>query len=120
MAAFAQGDDSVLQAVQAAQDLLRRVVGLELEGKLSTPLHIRIGVDFGEVMLDSKAELHGTTVNLAKRVTDVQIDDLRTVEGYQPHTALPEANRILITDAVQRLTEQHDWAATESHADSAQ
>lgn len=87
------------EAALAAVTLLRT---LREEKQLaeSHPIHIRIGIHFGETQVDGNSERHGQAVHKAFRIEGVKPADLIQVEGSAPRAEVPLRNRIFISEEV--------------------
>ncbi|MBI3091527.1 MAG: tetratricopeptide repeat protein [Candidatus Tectomicrobia bacterium] len=87
------------EAALAAVTLLRT---FQEEKQLaeSHPIHIRIGIHFGETQVDGNGERHGQVVHKAFRIEGVKPSDLTQVEGSAPRAEVPLRNRIFLSEEV--------------------
>lgn len=72
---------SVAAAVQAAVVLLRDLRDRPPDLAPGPPLDVRVGVAYGEILLDSRGGRHGAAINKAFRLMGVPSDTFVTVEG---------------------------------------
>jgi class 3 adenylate cyclase len=89
---------AVTPALEAAVALVRewqaRPPGLGPAGRLD----VRIGVTYGEILLDARGARHGAAINKAYRLLGVKPKDLAEVKLERGGTALPERTRILVDE----------------------
>jgi hypothetical protein len=89
---------AVTPALEAAVALVRewqeRPPGLGAAGRLD----LRVGVTYGEILLDARGARHGAAINKAYRLLSVKPKDLADVKLEVEGTALPERTRILVDE----------------------
>lgn len=60
--------DSAVGAIGAGLDLQKKISDYGAAHKLQCPLHVRIGIDAGDVHMDAEGDVKGHFVDMAKRV----------------------------------------------------
>jgi hypothetical protein len=67
-------------------------------------LEVRVGVTYGEILLDARGVRHGAAINKAYRLLSVKPKDLAELKVDTEGTGLPEGTRILVDeDAAQEV-----------------
>jgi len=67
-------------------------------------LEVRVGMTYGEILLDARGVRHGATINKAYRLLSVKAKDLVALKGDIEGTVLSEGTRVLVDeDAAQEL-----------------
>jgi class 3 adenylate cyclase len=89
---------SVAAAVQAAVVLLRDLRDRPPDLAPGPPLDVRVGVAYGEILLDSRGGRHGAAINKAFRLMGVPSDTFVTVEGEERLKEIPDRNRIFLDE----------------------
>jgi hypothetical protein len=68
-------------------------------------LEVRVGVTYGEILLDARGVRHGAAINKAFRLLSVKAKDLVELKGDAEGTALSDQTRILVDeDAAQEVS----------------
>jgi hypothetical protein len=96
---------AVTPALESAVALVReRHEGLTDPGPAGR-LEVRVGVTYGEILLDARGVRHGAAINKAYRLLSVKAKDLVELKGNAEGTALSERTRILVDeDAAQEVS----------------
>jgi class 3 adenylate cyclase len=91
---FSSGSDAVRAAVkilQNAQDYNKDVPEKE-------KIELRIGINYGEVVLDGEGGRHGATINKAFRIEGLRKGEQQSLDGGLNPEDFPEKNRIFVSE----------------------
>ncbi|MDZ4344863.1 MAG: hypothetical protein U1E51_20775 [Candidatus Binatia bacterium] len=89
---------SVGDAVQTAIELLKRLRDQPPDLSPGPPLAVRVGISYGEILLDSRGGRHGAAINKAFRIEGLTSKNFTRVEGESELDKLPDCNRIFIDE----------------------
>jgi len=88
--------DSVAKAIRAAFALLADLKARPPDLGPAPPLAVRVGISYGEILLDARGGRHGAVINKAFRLEGVSRDAFVQLEGNGDAAAIPERNRVFI------------------------
>jgi class 3 adenylate cyclase len=88
--------DSVAGAIRAAFALLADLKAHPPELGPAPPLEVRIGVTYGEILLDARGLRHGAVINKAFRLEGLSRDAFVQIEGDGDAAAISEGNRVFL------------------------
>lgn len=95
---------AVTPALEAAVALVRGLHEQPDDLGSGARLEVRVGVTYGEILLDARGVRHGAAINKAFRLLSVAPEDLAELKGATQPAALPARTRILVDeDAAQEL-----------------
>src|SRR3990172_9114980 len=89
---------SVGDAVQTAIELLKGLRDQPPDLSPGPPLAVRVGISYGEILLDSRGGRHGAPINKAFRIEGLTPKSFTRVEGESELDKLPDSNRIFIDE----------------------
>jgi hypothetical protein len=94
----------VTLALDAARALVRELRDRPTDVGAGVRLEVRVGVTYGELLLDARGVRHGAAINKAYRLLGVQPTDFVELKGDAGGAGLPARTRILLDeDAVQEV-----------------
>lgn len=99
---------SVVGAVQTATALLKDLRNRPSEFTSGPPLAVRVGISYGEILLDSSDARHGATINKAFRLEGLSRASFSSPAGDSEPKEIPDRNRIFLDEE----------AAKELHGDT--
>lgn len=95
---------AVTPALESAVALVRERYERPIDLGPAGRLEVRVGVTYGEILLDARGVRHGTAINKAYRLLSVKAKDLAELKGDAEGTGLSERTRILVDeDAAQEV-----------------
>lgn len=95
---------AVTPALEAAVALVRGLHERPDDLGPVTRLEVRVGVTYGEILLDARGVRHGAAINKAFRLLGVAPADVAELKGAAQPAAVPARTRILVDeDAAQEL-----------------
>ncbi len=95
---------SVANAVQVAMRLLKELRDDPPDLSPKRSLDVRVGISYGETLLDARGARHGAVINRAFRFEGLTRESFAQMEGALPHEAIPDRNRIFLDEeAAQEL-----------------
>jgi class 3 adenylate cyclase len=95
---------SVPDAVQSAIELLKGLRDQPPDLSPGPPIAIRVGISYGEILLDTLGGRHGAAINKAFRIEGLTLENFSRVEGESEPDTLRDHNRIFLDeDAVHEL-----------------
>jgi class 3 adenylate cyclase len=94
---------SVAAAMDAARGLLRDLAAEPPDVAPALPLEVRLGLSYGELLLDDRGGRHGAAINKAFRLLGLTPGSLVHLEGQEQPAEVPARTRILIDE--EALTE---------------
>ena len=80
-------------------DLLRSIA----EDTTGNGILLRIGINYGETIVQPDGDRRGAAVDMAFRVEALKTDDMHQTVAGIPKEAMPRTNRIFITEAMHRF-----------------
>jgi class 3 adenylate cyclase len=89
---------SVKRAVDTAIALLRDLRDRPPDLSPGPPLAVRVGISYGEVLLDGKGVRHGAAINKAFRIEGLSKENLVHVGEGEKLKQIPERNRIFLDE----------------------
>jgi len=89
---------SVSGAVQTAVALLRDLRGRPSNLSPRPPLEARVGISYGQILLDTRASRHGAAINKAFRIEGLSRDSFAQLEGESELDKIPDRNRIFLDE----------------------
>jgi class 3 adenylate cyclase len=89
---------AVPPALDAGMALLRELPGPPDRLPSGPPLEVRVGLTYGELLLDARGVRHGSAINKAYRLLGVKPADLVALKADADGTVLPERTRILLDE----------------------
>ena len=89
---------SVPNGVQTAIELLKGLRDQPPDLSPGPPLAVRVGISYGEILLDSRGGRHGAAINKAFRIEGLTSKSFTRVEGESELEMLPDSNRIFIDE----------------------
>ncbi len=93
---------SVAGAVQTAIALLKSLRDRPPDISPGPPLDVRVGISFGEILLDAGGIRHGAVINRAFRLEGLTREGFAQVEGGIEREAIPDRNRIFLDEEAAR------------------
>lgn len=93
---------SVQAAVSTATELVRELKSRPEELASDLPLHVRIGISYGEILLDPRGGRHGTAINKAFRLEGLSAESFTRVDGEEWPKEIADRNRILLDEEAVR------------------
>jgi class 3 adenylate cyclase len=93
---------SVAGAVQTAIALLKDLRDRAPDISPGPPLDVRMGISFGEILLDAGGIRHGAVINRAFRLEALTREGFAQVEGGTEWGAIPDRNRIFLGEEAAR------------------
>ena len=95
---------SVVNAARTAIALLEDLSENPPDLSPGPPLGVRVGISYGEILIDAKGARHGAVINRAFRLEGLTREGLAQVEGGLQPEAIPDRNRIFLDEeAAQEL-----------------
>lgn len=88
--------DSVTGALRAAFALLTDLKERPPDLGPAPPLEVRIGIAYGEILLDARGVRHGAVINKAFRLEGLSRDAFVQLEGDGDAAAISERNRVFL------------------------
>lgn len=98
--------ESVAGALRTAFALLAELRDDPPDVGPAPPLQVRVGITYGEILLDAGGVRHGTVINKAFRLEGLSRDAFVQIEGHGETAAIPERDRVFLGEE----------AAEEAHA----
>jgi len=99
---------SVSGAVQTAVALLRDLRDRPPNLSPGPPLEARVGISYGQILLDTRASRHGAAINKAFRIEGLSRDSFAQLEGESALGKIPDRNRIFLDEeAAQEVRSAH-------------
>ena len=89
---------SVPNGVQTAIELLKGLRDQPPDLSPGPPLAVRVGISYGEILLDSRGGRHGAAINKAFRLEGLTPKSFTRVEGESGLDKFPDCNRIFIDE----------------------
>jgi len=89
---------SVSGAVQTAVALLRDLRDRPPNLSPGPPLEARVGISYGQILLDTRASRHGAAINKAFRIEGLSRDSFAQLEGESALDKIPDRNRIFLDE----------------------
>ena len=89
---------SVAGAVQSAIALLKDLRNTPPDLSPGPHLAVRVGISYGEILLDGRGIRHGAVINRAFRLEGLTHEGFAQVEGGLDPGAIPERNRIFLDE----------------------
>ncbi|MBI1996488.1 MAG: adenylate/guanylate cyclase domain-containing protein [Deltaproteobacteria bacterium] len=89
---------SVGDAVHTAIELLNGLRDQPPDLSPGPPIAVRVGISYGEILLDSHGGRHGAAINKAFRLEGLTAKSFTRVEGESELGKLPDCNRIFIDE----------------------
>jgi class 3 adenylate cyclase len=89
---------SVGDAVQTAIELLNGLRDQPPDLSPGPPIAVRVGISYGEILLDSHGGRHGAAINKAFRLEGLTLKSFTRVEGESALDKVPDCNRIFIDE----------------------
>src|SRR5574341_168589 len=93
---------SVAGAVQTAVAFLKDLRDRPPDISPGPPLDVRMGISFGEILLDAGGIRHGAVINRAFRLEALTREGFAQVEGGTEWEAIPDRNRIFLDEEAAR------------------
>jgi class 3 adenylate cyclase len=90
---------SVPAALRTALTLLKDLQSRPPDLSPAPPLSLRLGISFGEILLDDRGARHGAVINRAFRLEGLTRDSFVHVEGAAEPGEIPDRNRIFLDEA---------------------
>ncbi len=85
-------------AVRAAVKMLQNADGYNREAPEKERIELRVGIGYGEMVLDEQGGRHGAAINKAFRIEGLKREDQeRLGDGLSPED-FPEKNRIFLSE----------------------
>ncbi len=95
---------SVSGAVRTAIGLLQHLRDRPPDLSPGPPLGVRVGISYGEILLDERGGRHGATINRAFRLEGLTCEQFTQMGSGAGHAQIPERNRIFLDEeAAQEL-----------------
>lgn len=88
--------DSVPRAIRAAFALLADLKERPPDLRPAPPPEVRVGISYGEILLDARGVRHGAVINKAFRLEGLSRDAFVQLEGNGDAATVPERNRIFL------------------------
>jgi class 3 adenylate cyclase len=98
--------ESVAGAIHTAFALLADLKAHPADLGPAPPLAVRIGITYGEILLDARGLRHGAVINKAFRLEGLSREAFVQIEGHGETAAIPERDRVFLGED----------AAEEAHA----
>lgn len=89
---------SVAGAVQTAVTLLRDLRDRPPDLSSGPPLAARVGISYGQILLDTRASRHGAAINKAFRIEGLSRDSFAQLEGETEVDKIPDRDRIFLDE----------------------
>lgn len=89
---------SVSGAVQTAVALLKDLRDRPPNLSPGPPLEARVGISYGQILLDTRASRHGAAINKAFRIEGISRDSFAKLEGESELDKIPDRNRIFLDE----------------------
>ncbi|HSB78810.1 MAG TPA: adenylate/guanylate cyclase domain-containing protein [Candidatus Methylomirabilis sp.] len=89
---------SVLDAVQTATKLLKDLGDRPPDLTPGPPIGVRVGISYGEILLDPTGTRHGAVINRAFRLEGITREGFTQVEEGLQREAIPDRNRIFLDE----------------------
>lgn len=88
--------DSVAKAVRVAFALLADLKERPPDLGPAPPLAVRVGISYGEILLDPRGVRHGAVINKAFRLEGVSREGFVHLEGDDDAGEIPQSNRVFL------------------------
>jgi class 3 adenylate cyclase len=88
-----------VSAVSAAIKILKNADAYNRETPEKEKIELRVGINYGEMVLDEKGQRHGVAINKAFRIEGLSRDQQRLGDGLKPE-GFPEKNRIFVSEEI--------------------
>jgi class 3 adenylate cyclase len=89
---------SVAGAVRTAVALLKELRDRPPNLSPGPPLEVRVGISYGEILLDARGVRHGAVINRAHRLQGLTRQSFTLVEGGVEPDKIPDRNRIFLDE----------------------
>lgn len=89
---------SVAGAVETAVALLRDLRNRPSNFSPGPPLEARVGISYGQIVLDPRASRHGAAINKAFRIEGISRESFAQLEGESELDKIRERNRIFLDE----------------------
>lgn len=89
---------SVADAVQSAIELLKGLRDQPPDLSPGPPVAVRVGISYGEILLDTAGARYGASINKAFRIEGLTPKDFTRVDGESELDKLPDRNRIFLDE----------------------
>jgi class 3 adenylate cyclase len=87
---------SVAEAIRTAFALLADLKRRPPDLGPAPPLEVRVGVSYGEILLDARGVRHGAVINKAFRLEGLSRDAFVQLDGNGDAATIPERNRVFL------------------------
>jgi class 3 adenylate cyclase len=88
--------ESVTGAIRTAFALLEDLRDHPPDLGPAPPLQVRVGITYGEILLDARGVRHGAVINKAFRLEGLSREAFVQIEGHGETAAIPECGRIFL------------------------
>jgi class 3 adenylate cyclase len=88
--------ESVAAAIRTAFALLEDLRDHPPDLGPAPPLQVRVGITYGEILLDARGVRHGAVINKAFRLEGLSREAFVQIEGHGETAAIPECGRIFL------------------------
>jgi class 3 adenylate cyclase len=99
---------SVAAAVETATTLLRELQDRPPDMSPGPALEVRVGISYGEILLDGAGGRHGAAINRAFRLQGVSRESFAQVNGHGDLSEIPDRNRIFLDEEGERELQSSD------------
>jgi len=93
---------SVEAAVDTAAELVRDLKNHHEDLASELPLDVRVGISYGEILVDPQGGRHGTAINKAFRLEGLSAGSFAKVEGEEGPKEIADRNRIFLDEEAVR------------------
>jgi class 3 adenylate cyclase len=88
--------ESVAGAIRTAFALLGELRDHPPDLGPAPPLQVRVGITYGEILLDAKGVRHGAVINKAFRLEGLSREAFVQIEGHGKTAAIPDRDRVFL------------------------
>jgi class 3 adenylate cyclase len=104
--------ESVAGAIRTAAALLAELRDRPPDLGPAPPLRVRVGITYGEILLDAGGVRHGAVINKAFRLESLSREAFVQIEGQGEPAAIPESDRIFLGEDAAEEARVHGFSFT--------
>lgn len=104
--------ESVAGAIRTAFALLADLKAHPPDLGPAPPLEVRIGITYGEILLDPRGGRHGAVINKAFRLEGLSRDAFVQFDGYGAAAVIPERDRVFLGEDAAEEARSHGFSLT--------
>jgi class 3 adenylate cyclase len=104
--------ESVAGAIHTAFALLADLKAHPADVGPAPPLAVRIGITYGEILLDAGGVRHGAVINKAFRLESLSREAFVQIEGHGETAEIPECDRVFLGEDAAEEARAHGFSPT--------